>query len=150
MTDHQPATEPEVESVLASVPEFAGPYMDLVRDADGDPGGASAFGELADFVASLADDLDGRRPLLERCLRAVEAVAASSPDAVPLVGWAFLDSLSPEEATALRPLLGPCTTELLDRLDELGIFDDDSDDDEHEDDLPEDDRSDGGARTMER
>jgi len=109
--------DPAVVTVLRAVPEFADRYLDLVEDADGDPGSPAAFAELAEFVAALAAELDQRRPVLERCLRAVEEVAAISPDATELVGWAFLDTLSPEEVAGLRPWLGHRTRALLDGLD---------------------------------
>ena len=139
MSDEAETRDPAVESVLATVPEFAGRYVELVHQVDAEPGAAAVFSELADFVADLAYDPDGRLPLLGRCLAAVEAVAMASPDAVALVGWAFLDSLSPDEATALRPQLGPRTRELLDRLDELGGLDDGTDPWEDEDDAADDD-----------
>jgi len=108
---------PAVVAVLRAVPEFADRYLDLVEDADGDPGSPAAFAELAEFVAVLAGELDRLRPVLERCLRAVEDVAATSPDARELVGWAFLDTLSPDELDDLRPWLGGRTRMLLDDLD---------------------------------
>jgi hypothetical protein len=112
-----PMIDPDIVTVLRAVPEFAERYLDLVEAADGDPGAAVAFTELADFAADLADEMGRRRPTLERCLAAVEEVAASSPEARQHVGWAFLDSLSPEEARGLAPMMGPCTRALLDEID---------------------------------
>jgi len=105
-------------AVLRTAPEFTGRYLELVEEADGDPGTALAMSALAEFVAELAAALDRPGPVLERCLAAVEEVAAMVPDARELVGWAFLDSLTPEETVLLRPWLGPRTTALLDALDE--------------------------------
>ncbi|HXX88928.1 MAG TPA: hypothetical protein VEI83_01735 [Acidimicrobiales bacterium] len=109
--------DPEVIIVLRLVPEFAERYLTLVEEVDGDPGAVLAFTDLADFTAALARELDRRLPLLERCLGAIEEVAATSPDADELVGWAFLDTLSPEETRALGPWLGPATRALLERLE---------------------------------
>ncbi|HUO49437.1 MAG TPA: hypothetical protein VMU09_11415 [Acidimicrobiales bacterium] len=120
--------DPAVLTLLRHVPEFADRYLQLVEDADGDPGSPAAFADLAEYVAELADRAGRGRSILERCLVAIEEVATSAPDAGALVGWAFLDSLSPEEAAALRPSMGPGTQRLLDRLD----CDDEDEDDEHE------------------
>ena len=106
-------TEPEVATILRHVPEFAPRYLAMVEEADGDPGAVATFGELADFTAEVAGRLEDLRPLLLRVLRGVEEVAAESPDAEELVGWAFLDSLSPAEQELLRPWLGPVTRETL-------------------------------------
>jgi hypothetical protein len=65
--------------VLAAVPEFLGRYLELVELGDDDPGAAEAFCELAEFVAELASGVERYRPVLTRCLAAVEEVASSSP-----------------------------------------------------------------------
>ncbi|MDE3086710.1 MAG: hypothetical protein KGJ77_08080 [Acidobacteriota bacterium] len=110
-------TEPEVATILRHVPEFAPRYLAMVEAADGDPGAVATFGELADFTADLAGRLADLRPVLLRVLGGVEEVAADSPDAEELVGWAFLDSLSPAEQELLRPWLGPATRDALARLE---------------------------------
>jgi hypothetical protein len=109
--------DPDVVTVLRAVPEFAQRYLGLAEAADGDPGAPAAFTELADFAAGLAARMTVHVPLLERCLRAVEEIAATSPEAQEHIGWAFLDSLSPEEIRALLPWLGPHTRTLLDQLE---------------------------------
>jgi hypothetical protein len=109
--------DPDIVTVLRAVPEFAERYLDLVEAADGDPGAPVAFTELADFAAGLASEMAGRAPVLERCLRAVEEIAGSSPEAQEHIGWAFLDSLSPDEVRALLPWMGPRTRALLDELE---------------------------------
>jgi hypothetical protein len=110
--------DPDVVTLLRSVPEFSDRYLALVEAADGDPGAPAAFAELAEFVAALASELRVPRLVLDRCLCALETVAATSPEAEALVGWAFLDSLSPDETGALRPMFGPATRALLRGLDE--------------------------------
>ena len=110
-------TEPEVATILRHVPEFADRYLALVEEADGDPGAVATFGELADFTAEVVRLVEDLRPLLLRVLAGVEEVAAESPDAEELVGWAFLDSLSPAEQELLRPWLGPATADTLVQLE---------------------------------
>ena len=106
-------TDAEVATILRHVPEFAPRYLAMVEQADGDPGAVATFGELAEFAAEIAGRLEGLTPVLLRVLAGLEEVAAQSPDAVELVGWAFLDSLSPTEQELLRPWLGPATRETL-------------------------------------
>jgi hypothetical protein len=110
--------DPDVLVVLRCVPEFAACYLDLVEDGDGDPGAPAAFSELAGFAAGLAADIGAHVQVLHRLLGAVEEIAASSPDARARIGWAFLDSLSPEETASLSPWLGPCTRALADGLEQ--------------------------------
>lgn len=109
--------DPEVHTILEAVPEFAARFVDLVEEMDGDPGGAAAFEALADFAAELALAVDRFSPVLERTMAGIEAVAGSSPDAEELVGWAFLDSLSPDDLRRLGPWTGPATRRLIDTLE---------------------------------
>lgn len=99
----------EVGLVLERVPEFTGRYLDLVAAADGDPGAAAAFVELADYVAGLAEAVERFRPPLLRCLAGVEAVAETSENAEELIVWSFFDNLSPDDVRRLDPWLGPAT-----------------------------------------
>ena len=107
----------EVEALLSAVPEFAERYLQLVQDADGNPGANEAFSELADYVAELASGLEQFRPLLVKCLSAVEHVAAVSEDAEELVGWCFLDYLSIDTRRAVLPWLGPSTLSILEEIE---------------------------------
>ncbi len=108
----------EIATLLVNVPEFTHRYLDLVAACDGDPGGPVVFTELADFVSELAAAVEQRAPLLTRCLLTVESVAQLSDEADELVGWAFLDSLSPDTLRELEPSLGTATRAVLDRLEE--------------------------------
>jgi hypothetical protein len=112
------ARSAEVGTVLAAVPEFLGRYLELVELCDDDPGANEAFCELAEFVAELADGLEQFRPLLTRCLGAVEQVATTSDDAEELVGWSFLDYLSLDVRRAVLPWLGPNTLAVLEAIEE--------------------------------
>jgi hypothetical protein len=107
----------EVALVLAEVPEFLGRYLELVESADGDPGAVASFVELADYVAALAEKIEGFRPSLARSLAAVEKVAETSPDAEELIVWAFLDNLSPDDVRRLDHWIGPHMRSLMDEAD---------------------------------
>ena len=113
-----PERTPEVDTLLAEVPEFRGRYLELVAVADDDPGATEAFAELAEFVAELAAGLEQFRPLLTRCLAAVEQVASTSDEAEELVGWSFLDYLSLDTRRTLLPWLGPSTRAVLEAIEE--------------------------------
>jgi hypothetical protein len=107
-----------VAVVLDQVPEFETAYLDLVDTFDDAPGGPAVFTELADFVASRLAWMEADRPVLERTLQAIELVAdGQDPESVELVGYAFLDSLSPIDRDRIRPWLGSRTRSLLDELD---------------------------------
>lgn len=108
---------PEVWTLLSEVPEFLDHLLELVEAVDGDPGAPAAFAELADFVASLVSRPSPPLGVLARCLAGVEKVARESDDAEGLVGWAFLDSLSPDDLHRISPWLGPRTLELAGELE---------------------------------
>ena len=108
---------PAVTTLLSGVPEFGPAYLALVEAFDDDPGGPAVFTELADFVADRLVAIEAERPVLERALAAVESVAAAGGEADELVGYAFLDSLSPEDRRLIAPWLGPATRLLLEALD---------------------------------
>ena len=107
----------EVTALLQAVPEFTQCYLDLVDEADGHPGTNDAFCELADYVAELASGLEQFRPVLVRCLAAIEGVAATSDDAEELVGWCFLDYLSLDTRRAALPWMGPSTLSILEAIE---------------------------------
>ncbi len=109
--------DPEVELVLERAPGFIDRYLELVDGADGDPGAAAAFVELADYAAGLAEGVERFRPSLVGCLAAVEAVAESSENAEELIVWSFFDNLSPDDISRLDPWLGPRTRLLVDEAD---------------------------------
>ncbi len=111
--------DPDVATVLGCVPGFALRYRQLVAECDGDPGPAVVFEELAELVAELVDQLEQAQPELTACLAAVEAVADGSDAAEELVGFSFLDTLSPAAVRRLRPLFGPATTAVLAGLPRL-------------------------------
>ena len=101
--------DPDVATVLEWAPGFAERYLEMVAVCDGDPGAPAVFGELADYVAQLAEEMERTRPRLVACMAAVEAVAVASQDAEELVGWSFLDALDPADVRRVRPWMGPQT-----------------------------------------
>jgi hypothetical protein len=107
----------EVASLLQTLPEFTPRYLELVHGADGDPGANEAFSELADFVTELVAGLEQFRPLLVRCLSAIEGVAEVSDDAEELVGWCFLDYLSLDTRRVVLPWMGPNTLSILEAIE---------------------------------
>ncbi|HEX4217804.1 MAG TPA: hypothetical protein VHZ02_05520 [Acidimicrobiales bacterium] len=110
--------DPAVAVVLHQLPEFEAAYLELVATFDDAPGGPAVFTELADFVASRLTAIEADRPVLERAVGALEMVADSEDgESAELVGYAFLDSLSPIDRDRIRPWLGPRTRSLLDELD---------------------------------
>ena len=117
--------DPAVAVVLHQVPEFETAYLDLVTAFDDAPGGPAVFTELADFVACRLTALEADGPVLERTLRAIELVAdGQDPESAELVGYAFLDSLSPIDRDRILPWLGPRTRSLLEELDGGGLLGD--------------------------
>jgi hypothetical protein len=112
-----PDAEDPVKVLLDALPGFVGRYLSLAEAADGEPGAAAAFTELADYVADLVAELDSIAPVLARGLAAIEAVARTSDDHAELVAWAFLDSLSPDDRRRIEVWLGPCTRRLLEEVD---------------------------------
>lgn len=113
-----PCSRSEVTSLLTVIPEFLGRYLELVELADDDPGAAETFRELAAFVEELVAGLEQFRPLLIRCLDAVEKVASDSDDAQELVGWSFLDYLSLDARRTVLPWLGPRTLAIQEEIED--------------------------------
>ncbi len=103
---------PEVATILEAVPEFVDRYLELVEAVDGDPGAPATFTELADYLVGNGTGPGSSPAVVARCMSAIERVARESNDAEELVGWAFLDCLSPEDRAHLGPWLGPRTLEL--------------------------------------
>ncbi len=110
--------DPSVGALLHQVPEFLPVYLELISTFDDAPGEAVVFTELADFVAGRLSALEAERPVLERALGAIEMAAdTEAGESAELVGYAFLDSLSPLDRERIRPWLGPRTRSLLDEID---------------------------------
>jgi hypothetical protein len=118
--DAEQEIDPVAVRVLLAVPELAPRYLALSEALDDDPGGVAVLSELADLVTECLGPLTEGAPVLERAFTVVESLAVSEPDPTELVGWAFLDSLSPDELAQSRPWLGPATRQLLDSLDDAG------------------------------
>jgi hypothetical protein len=122
----------EVRIVLEVVPEFVSRYLELVADADDDPGANQTFTELAEYVSELARALETFGPILQRCFAAIEQVAQTSDDAEDLIGWSFLDYLSLDARRAMLPWFGPRTLAILESVEDPDSYDPALEDDEDE------------------
>jgi hypothetical protein len=106
-----------------AVPEMENRYQDLVDIYEDDIGADVVFGALADLVNDTVLGGEGDMALLDRCLDFMESLAELvDPDADEIVGFYFLDMLSPGALARITPHLRESTNEVLDRLEsgELG------------------------------
>jgi hypothetical protein len=107
-----------VAELRQAVPELEDRYGELVDIYEDDLGADIVFGELADLVNDVALGKEGDEALLERCLDVVESLAETGDrDADEIVGFYFLDQLSPGTLTRLTSRLGEHTLDVLDRLE---------------------------------
>jgi hypothetical protein len=113
----------EVRVVLEAVPEFVSRYLELVAEADDEPGPDQTFTELAEYVSELARGFERFSPVLQRCFAAIEQVAETSDDAEDLIGWSFLDYVSLEARRAMLPWFGPRTLAILEAVEEPDSYD---------------------------
>jgi hypothetical protein len=97
------------------VPEFEDNYRDLVEIYDEDLTPEIILMELADFVATLVSS-GGSEGILERCLMAIDGVAAGTDDGPELVAYSFLNELPIGTRAAIAPYFGPVAANLADRL----------------------------------
>jgi hypothetical protein len=112
-----------VADLREAVPEMESRYQDLVDIYEDDIGADVVFGALADFVNDVMLGGDGDTALLDRCLDFIESLAElGDPDADEIVGFYFLQMLSPGTLARATSRLGEYTNEVLDRLEsgELG------------------------------
>jgi hypothetical protein len=107
-----------VAELRQAVPELEDRYGELVDIYEDDLGADIVFGELADLVNYVALGKEGDEALLERCLDVVESLAETGdPDADEIVGFYFLDQLSPGALNRVTSRLGEHTLDVLDRLE---------------------------------
>ncbi|HEY1634527.1 MAG TPA: hypothetical protein VGF64_07205 [Acidimicrobiales bacterium] len=107
-----------VAELRQAVPELEDRYGELVDIYEDDLGADIVFGELADLVNYVALGKEGDEALLERCLDVVESLAETGDrDADEIVGFYFLDQLSPGTLTRVTSRLGEQTLDVLDRLE---------------------------------
>jgi hypothetical protein len=113
-----------VAELRQAVPELEDRYGELVDIYEDDLGADIVFGELADLVNDVALGKEGDEALLERCLDVVESLAETSDrDADEIVGFYFLDQLSPGTLTRVTSRLGEQTLDVLDRLESGDVGD---------------------------
>jgi hypothetical protein len=107
-----------VAELRQGVPELEDRYLELVDIHEDDLGADVVFGELADLVNDIVLGRDGDEALLGRCLDVVESLAETGdPDADEIVGFYFLDQLSPGTLTRVTSSLGEHSLDVLDRLE---------------------------------
>lgn len=105
-----PVDEAVIAALVDRLPEFRDHYLDLLALYDEDLTPEIVVLELADLVVDVLLRRDAEE-LLERCLDAVEELAASG-DGPDLVGDAFLNVLPAGARTALHGRLGPLSEQL--------------------------------------
>jgi hypothetical protein len=107
-----------VAELRQAVPELEDRYDELVDIYEDDLGADVVFGELADLVSDVVVGKEGGEALLDRCLDVVESLAETGdPDADEIVGFYFLDQLSPGALNRVTSRLGEHTLDVLDRLE---------------------------------
>ena len=107
-----------VAELRQAVPELEDRYDELVGIYEDDLGADVVFGELADLVNDVVLGKEGDEALLDRCLDVVESLAETGePDADEIVGFYFLDQLSPGALARITSRLGEHTLDVLDRLE---------------------------------
>jgi hypothetical protein len=112
-----------VAELRQAIPEMEDRYEDLVDIFEDDIGADVVFGALADLVNDIVLGGAGDEALLARCLDLVESLAEQGdPDLDEIVGFHFLDVLSPGTLDEVTSSLGEHTRGVLARLEsgELG------------------------------
>jgi hypothetical protein len=107
-----------VDELRQTVPELEDRYGELVDIYEDDLGADVVFGELADLVNDVVLGKEGDEALLDRCLDVVESLAETGErDADEIVGFYFLDQLSPGALARITSRLSEHTLDVLDRLE---------------------------------
>jgi hypothetical protein len=107
-----------VAELRQAVPELEDRYGELVGIYEDDLGADVVFGELADLVNDVVLGKEGDEALLERCLEVVESLSETGDrDADEIVGFYFLDQLSPGALSRVTSQLGEHTLDVLDRME---------------------------------
>jgi len=107
-----------VDELRQAVPELEDRYDELLDIYEDDLGADVVFGELADLVDDVVLGKQGDEALLDRCMDVVESLAElGDPDADEIVGFYFLDQLSPGTLNRVTSRLGEHTLDVLDRLE---------------------------------
>ncbi len=112
-----------IRALAARLPEL-GPTLDELNEGTGnDPGETTVLMVLAEYVSSQLCTYRHVSRLLDQALAVVEEHLVSLGDdelGCELVGYAFFDTLDPEERRWLAPWIGPLGAEQVAQLDELG------------------------------
>jgi hypothetical protein len=112
-----------IRALSTRVPEFRPTLAELEEGTGNDPGDTTVLMVLAEFVSGHLQRHHDVCRLLSQALAVVEEHLASLGDdelGCELVGYAFFDTLDPDERRELAPWLGPLGAEQVAQLDELG------------------------------
>ncbi|HEX4541056.1 MAG TPA: hypothetical protein VH112_12510 [Acidimicrobiales bacterium] len=107
-----------VDELRQALPELEDRYDELVEIYEDDLGADVVFGALADLVNDVVLGKEGDEALLDRGLDFIESLAETGDaDVDEIVGFCFLDQLSPGTLARVTSRLGGRTLEVLDRLE---------------------------------
>lgn len=108
-----------VTILLTALPELEDECADLADAYGEDLGPVQVLNELASLVTPLLEEPDRHEAFLTRCFEAVEsALSEGGPESDTIVGFGFLDCLSPVARSEARSWLGPRTAGVLAQLDQ--------------------------------
>ena len=106
-----PIDDAAIMALRSELPEFEDRYLDLLDIYDEDLTPDIVLMELADFVANLVATRD-MEAVLERCLAAVENLAAGTEEGPEIVAYAFFNEIPLGSREVVRSYLGPVSTPL--------------------------------------
>lgn len=106
-----PIDDTAITALRSELPEFEDHYLDLLDIYEEDLTPEIVLMELADFVANLVVTGD-REAMLERCMAAVENLAAGTEEGPEVVAFAFLNEIPLGSREVVRGYLGPVSTHL--------------------------------------
>lgn len=103
--------------LVVELPAFRTEFLDLVDELDDDLDLPAVVQALAGVVESgVRSGSLAREELAHVAASLDELVADLGEDAVPVVGWSFLDALAPDARAALDAFLGPRTRALAEQI----------------------------------
>jgi hypothetical protein len=120
-----PEDERATRILRENLPEFDDNYLDLLDLYGEDLTAQVVFNEVAEFVTELVH-IGDREDVLERCLAALELVAAEpGADGTSLVAFCFFDQLSSFVREHIRDFLHPVTETILELVEQDLLYEDD-------------------------
>ncbi|MGH9070801.1 MAG: hypothetical protein ACRDX8_06455 [Acidimicrobiales bacterium] len=114
-----------VAGLLEEFPEMWPRWIALTEDLGENFGAPLVLEELADYLVPLLADPSAHSEVLQRGFHAVEVIARDGDEGATAVAYGFLDGLPPDSLPGALGWIGPCTTGILEALED-GTFDPDS------------------------